>query len=59
MIIRHSLKILEQLTEIETHIQVIERLIDDEKIPIEREKLLWGILKCRELERSREKKRDD
>ncbi len=53
MIIQHSLKILEQLAEIETLIKKVERLIDDENLPIEREKLLWGILKCRELRRSR------
>ncbi len=57
MIIHHSLRILEQLTEIETLIQEIERFIDDEKLPIEREKLLWGILKSRELERSRDRKK--
>ncbi len=53
MIIQHSLLILEQLTKIEALIHEIERLIDNESLPIQREKIILGILKSRELERSR------
>lgn len=48
MIIRHSLKILEQLTEIEKIIQKIERYMDEKKLDIDREKVLLKILKSRE-----------
>lgn len=45
MIIRHSLKILEQLSEIESLIQKIEMIIEDENLEIDREKILLKILK--------------
>lgn len=45
MIIRHSLKILEQLSEIESLIQKIELIIEDENLEVDREKILLKILK--------------
>lgn len=43
MIIRHSLKILEQLSEIESLIQKIETIIDEENLEVDREKILQKI----------------
>jgi hypothetical protein len=57
MIIRHSLKILEQLTEIETLMRELERIIDQEELPVDREKLLLGILKNREPRGPRQRKK--
>lgn len=48
MIIRHSLKILEQLSEIEKLIQKLEAYLDANGIMQEREKALVKILKERE-----------
>lgn len=47
MIIRHSMKILEQLTEIEKIIQKLERKMDELGIDVEKEKLLKEILENR------------
>lgn len=47
MIIRHSMKILEQLTEIEKIIQKLERKMDELGIDMEKEKLLKEILENR------------
>lgn len=44
MIIRHSLKILEQLSEIEKIIQKIERKMDEIGIDDEKEKVLQQVL---------------
>ena len=48
IIIRHSLKILEQLSEIEELIGQMEKLMDKKGIEFDREKLLLRILKNRE-----------
>lgn len=48
MIIRNELKILEQLSEIESLIQKIETIIENENLEIDREKILLKILKNRE-----------
>lgn len=48
MIIRHSMKILEQLTEIESMIQKIEALVEENDLDIDREKLLLKILRNQE-----------
>lgn len=48
MIIRHSLKILEQLSEFEKLIQKLEAFLDDHVMPGEQEKVLVRILKERE-----------
>ena len=50
MIIRHSIKILEQLTEIEDLIQKIESYIEENGIEIDREKILLKILKGQEVQ---------
>lgn len=47
MIIRHSLLILEQLTEIEDLIQQVEKMMDENGVDVDREKLLLKILKNR------------
>lgn len=47
MIIRHSLLILEQLTEIEDLIQQVEKLMDENGVDVDREKLLLKLLKNR------------
>lgn len=49
MIIRHSMKILEQLTEIESMIQKIEALVEESDLDIDREKLLMKILRNQEV----------
>ena len=48
IIIRHSLKILEQLSDIEELIGQMEKLMDKKGIEFDREKLLLRILKNRE-----------
>lgn len=59
MIIRHSLKILEQLTEIEDLIQKVEAIVEENGIEIDREKLLLKLLKNQEaLGTSRKIKQD-
>lgn len=45
MIIRHSLKILEQLSEIENLIQQVEALAENHGVEIDRENLLTRLLK--------------
>jgi ketopantoate reductase len=52
MIIRHSLLILEQLTEIEKIIQEVEMMMDKNGIDMDREKLLLKLLKNREAHTS-------
>lgn len=47
MVIRHSLKILEQLSEIENFISKIERFMEQKGIELDREKLLRGLVKER------------
>ncbi len=47
MIIRHSIKILEQLTEIEELIQMVESYVEENGIEVDREKLLLKILETR------------
>lgn len=49
MIIRHSMKILEQLTEIESMIQKIEAFVEENDMNIDREKLLLKILRNQEV----------
>lgn len=48
MIVRHSLKLLEQLTELEQAIKEIEHLMDEKGIECNREVILLKILKGRE-----------
>lgn len=48
MIVRHSLKLLEQLTELENVIQKIERVMDENGIECDRELVLLKILKGQE-----------
>lgn len=50
MVIRHSILILEQLSEIEKLISKIESFIDETGIDIDREKLLLKILKNKEAQ---------
>jgi regulator of replication initiation timing len=49
VIIHHSMKILEQLSEIESLIQQVESLLTENGIEIDREKLLMKILKNQEM----------
>ncbi|MFP5386394.1 MAG: hypothetical protein ACLGHN_09970 [Bacteriovoracia bacterium] len=49
MIIHHSLKILEQLTEIEGLIKKVENYMDEKGIEIDREKLLLKLLRNQEV----------
>lgn len=59
MIIRHSKKILEQLSEIEELIQQVESFVEENGIEIDREKLLLKILRNQEvLSTSRKIKRE-
>ena len=50
MIIRHSLKILEQLHEIEELISRVERFMEQKGIELDREQLLMKIMRNRETE---------
>jgi hypothetical protein len=50
MIIRHSKKILEQLTEIESLIQKFETYMDRSEIDIDRESILLKLIKAREVQ---------
>lgn len=54
MIIQHSLKILEQLSQVEEFIQKLEAYIEREKLDIDRDALLERLLKTREARTSRE-----
>ena len=49
MIIHHSLKILEQLSEIEGLIKKVENYMDEKGIETDREKLLLKILRNQEV----------
>ena len=49
MIIHHSLKILEQLSEIEGLIKKVENYMDEKGIDVDREKLLLKILRNQEV----------
>lgn len=49
MVIRHSNKLLEQLSEIEGLIQKIERLMDENGLELDREKMLLTLLKGQEV----------
>lgn len=55
MIIQHSLKILEQLSQVEALIQKLETYIEKEKLNVDRDALLERILKAREARTSRER----
>lgn len=44
MVIRHSNQLLEQLTEVEEKIQLIERLVDELNIDCDKEKLIRTLL---------------
>lgn len=50
MIIRHSKKILEQLSEIENLIQKFEDYMDSSGMEIDREKILLKLIKAREVQ---------
>lgn len=57
MIIRHSNKILEQLSEIENLIKQFEEYLDTNGVEIDREKILLKLIKTREAQKaSRNKK---
>lgn len=56
MIIRHSLKLLEQLSEVEDLIQKLEQIMDERGIDFDREQLLLKVLKGQEARTSRPKK---
>lgn len=58
MIIRHSMKILEQLTEIESLIQKIEAFVEENDLDSDREKLLLKILRNQEVLGTSRKKND-
>ena len=47
MIILHSTKILEQLTEIEDFIKKIEKYIDEKGIEVDKEKILKALIASR------------
>jgi hypothetical protein len=52
MIILHSMKILEQLTEIETLIQKIEKYVEEKGIEVDRENILKALVTSRMLEKN-------
>lgn len=56
MIIRHSLKILEQLHEIEEIISRVERFMEQKGIELDREQLLMKIVRNRETEHAASRK---
>lgn len=48
MIIRHSLRLLEQLSELETKILQVEKLMEEKGIEIDREQIVLRLLKGQE-----------
>jgi hypothetical protein len=52
MIILHSMKILEQLSEIETLIQKIEKYVEESGIELDREKILEALVTTRIFEKN-------
>jgi hypothetical protein len=52
MIIHHSLKILEQLSEIENFISKVESYMDENGIEIDREKILKALIASRIMEKN-------
>lgn len=52
MIIHHSLKILEQLSEIESLIKKIEKYIEQNEIEVDRDKILEAIMASRKMKRN-------
>lgn len=52
MIILHSMKILEQLTEIENTIKKVENYMDENGIEIDREKILEVLIASRIIEKN-------
>jgi len=59
MIVLHSNKILEQLSEIETLIQKIETFMDEKGIDCDREKVLLKVLKSREVTSTSRQNKDN
>ncbi len=59
MIIRHSKKILEQLSEIENLISKIETYMDENGVESDREKLLLRVLKERETAMASRSKKEN
>ncbi len=59
MIIRHSKKILEQLSEIENLIQKIESYMDENGLDGDRESVLKSILKDRETAMASRNKKEN
>jgi regulator of replication initiation timing len=57
MIIRHSLNILRQLSEVEELIQKVESMIYQNEIKMDKEKLLKDLVKIREVESTSRKKK--
>ena len=49
MIIHHSLKLLEQLSEIESLIQKIENYVEQNQLEIDREKILEAVIASRKF----------
>ncbi len=52
MIIHHSIKLLEQLTEIESLISRIENYIEENKLEVDREKILEAVIASRKFKES-------
>lgn len=52
MIIHHSLKILEQLSEIENLIRKIERVMEENHLPVDRDKILEALIASRKLKKN-------
>lgn len=52
MIVHHSLKILEQLSEIESLIKKIEKYIEQNEIEVDRDKILEAIMASRKMKRN-------
>ncbi len=52
MFIMHSLKILEQLTEIENYIKKVENYMDENGIEVDREKILEVLIASRMIEKN-------
>jgi hypothetical protein len=59
MVILHSNKILEQLTEIEDLIQKLEGFMDEKGINCDREKILVKLLKSREASNTSQHKNEN
>ncbi len=52
MVILHSIKILEQLTEIENTIKKVENYMDENGIEVDREKILEALIASRIMKKN-------